>query len=122
MFLIIRLSSTWISSNFTVPELLSLTTSHLQQPLLVNNNSLFKNSSINLFALLLSVHGLFPHKTVGWCIACLSLAFSYSLFVKHVLRSGKESDVSLANTSSVIAMLLQSSTVKYSSQEELYIH
>lgn len=123
MFLSIRLSSAWISSNSTVPELLSLTTSHLQQPLLVNNNSLFKNSSINLFALLLSVNGLFPHKTPGRCITCFLLAFSYFLaFSKRVLRSGEETDVSLANTSNVIAVLLQSSIVKYSSQKELYIH
>jgi len=105
VFLIIRLSSSWISSNFTVPEILSLTTSHLQQPLLVNNKSLFKNSSINLFALLLSVHGLFPHKAQGWSTTCLALAFpslTPRLFVEDVFRAAEGTKASLANTDLVM--------------------
>lgn len=36
--------------------------SHPQQPVLVNNNSLLKNSGTNLFALLLSVPGFYPQR------------------------------------------------------------
>lgn len=71
--LVNELSGASLHSNFPAPEALS---SHPRQPLLVNNNSLFKNSSINLFALLLSVPGFYPQQTWKRCATSFLLSFS----------------------------------------------
>lgn len=106
--LINELPGASLHSNSLAPEALS---SHPRQPLLVNNNSLFKNSSLNLFALLLSVPGFYPQKTWERCATC----FFRASLAEPVSRSGGKTGTSLANTHNVIARQLGSATVKYSS-------
>lgn len=90
------------------PEALS---AHPWQPLLVNNNSSFKNSSINLFALLLAVPGFYPQKTRKRCVTC----FLQSCSPQSCFPVWEKTGMSLANTHNVIARQFGSTTVKYSS-------